>query len=322
MTRLLEIEDLAVSFRTDRGEVEALSGVSLGLDEGEVIGVVGESGCGKSLTALSVMGLVPNPPGRITAGRIMFRGRDLLTLGEAAMTRLRGSEIGMIFQEPMSALNPVFTVGEQVAEVLRVHEGLGRAAARERAAGLLARVGIPDPGRRLAQYPHELSGGLRQRVMIAAALACRPRLLIADEPTTALDVTIQAQILALLADLQREFGMATMLITHDLGVVAQVVKRVVVMYAGKVVEQGPVEEVFANPSHPYTAALMRSIPALAEGQARLPAIPGTVPAPGSWPAGCRFAPRCEHAMPECAAGVPPLLPVGPDHRAACIRHAA
>ncbi|TQF76931.1 ABC transporter ATP-binding protein, partial [Elioraea sp. Yellowstone] len=296
MTRLLEVEDLAVSFRTDRGEVEALSGVTLHLDAGEVIGVVGESGCGKSLTALSVMGLVPDPPGRITAGRIRFRGQDLLALGDAAMARLRGREIAMIFQEPMSALNPVFTVGEQVAEVLRVHEGLGRAAARERAALLLARVGVPDPGRRLAQYPHELSGGLRQRVMIAAALACRPKLLIADEPTTALDVTIQAQILALLADLQREFGMATMLITHDLGVVAQVVTRVVVMYAGKVVEEGPVEAVFERPSHPYTAALMRSIPALAEGRTRLPAIPGSVPAPGLWPPGCRFAPRCERAV--------------------------
>jgi oligopeptide/dipeptide ABC transporter ATP-binding protein len=321
MTRLLEVEDLAVSFRTDRGEVEALSGVSLGLDEGEVVGVVGESGCGKSLTALAIMGLVPSPPGRITRGRITFAGRDLLGLGEAAMTRIRGEQIAMIFQEPMSALNPVFTVGEQVAEVLRVHEGLGRAAARERAAQLLARVGIPDPGRRLGQYPHELSGGLRQRIMIAAALACRPKLLIADEPTTALDVTIQAQILALLADLQREFGMATMLITHDLGVVAQVVRRVVVMYAGKVVEEGPVGAVFERPSHPYTAALMRSIPALAEGASRLPAIPGTVPAPGSWPGGCRFAPRCVHAMPECEAGLPPLHPIAAGHRAACIRHA-
>jgi oligopeptide/dipeptide ABC transporter ATP-binding protein len=322
MTRLLQIEDLAVSFRTDRGEVEALSGVTLHLDEGEVIGVVGESGCGKSLTALSVMGLVPSPPGRIAAGRVLFRGQDLLALDDAAMTRLRGREIAMIFQEPMSALNPVFTVGEQVAEVLRVHEGLGRAAARERAVQMFARVGIPDPERRLAQYPHELSGGLRQRVMIAAALACRPRLLIADEPTTALDVTIQAQILALLADLQREFGMATMLITHDLGVVAQVVKRVVVMYAGKVVEEGPVEAVFERPSHPYTAALMHSIPALAEGQTRLPAIPGSVPAPGLWPPGCRFAPRCAYAVAACAGGVPPLFPVGPGHRAACIRHAA
>jgi oligopeptide/dipeptide ABC transporter ATP-binding protein len=322
VTRLLEVEDLAVSFRTDRGEVEALSGVSLGLDEGEVVGVVGESGCGKSLTALAIMGLVPTPPGRITRGRIAFAGRDLLGLDETAMTRIRGEQIAMIFQEPMSALNPVFTVGEQVAEVLRVHQGLGRAAARERAAGLLARVGIPDPGRRLGQYPHELSGGLRQRIMIAAALACRPKLLIADEPTTALDVTIQAQILALLADLQREFGMATMLITHDLGVVAQVVRRVVVMYAGKVVEEGPVEAVFERPSHPYTAALMRSIPALAEGVSRLPAIPGTVPAPGSWPPGCRFAPRCVHAMPACEAGVPPLHAVAPGHRAACIRHAA
>ncbi|WP_333671828.1 ABC transporter ATP-binding protein [Elioraea tepidiphila] len=322
MTRLIEIEDLAVSFRTDRGEVEALSGVSLHLDEGEVLGVVGESGCGKSLTALAIMGLVPSPPGRITRGRIAFAGRDLLGLDEAAMTRIRGEQIAMIFQEPMSALNPVFTVGEQVAEVLRVHEGLGRTAARERAAQLLARVGIPDPARRLGQYPHELSGGLRQRVMIAAALACRPKLLIADEPTTALDVTIQAQILALLADLQREFGMATMLITHDLGVVAQVVTRVVVMYAGKVVEEGPVEAVFERPSHPYTAALMRSIPALAEGVSRLPAIPGTVPAPGAWPRGCRFAPRCTHAVPECGAGVPPLYPVAPGHRAACIRHAA
>jgi oligopeptide/dipeptide ABC transporter ATP-binding protein len=315
MPPLLEIADLAVSFRTGQGEVEALSGVSLSVEAGESFGVVGESGSGKSLTALSVLGLVPDPPGRITRGTIRFNGQ---TLDPAAQARLRGRDIAMIFQEPMSALNPVFTVGEQVAEGLRVHEKLSRRAARNRAEDLLAHVGIPDPRRRLSQYPHELSGGMRQRVMIAAALACRPKLLIADEPTTALDVTIQAQILSLLAELQRETGMAVMLITHDLGVIAQVVRRVAVMYAGRVVETGPVAPVFAEPAHPYTRALLRSIPALNKDSLRLPAIPGSVPVPAAWPAGCRFHPRCERRQPDCSQALPPLRPAGAAHHAACL----
>jgi peptide/nickel transport system ATP-binding protein/oligopeptide transport system ATP-binding protein len=316
MSALLEIEDLAVAFRTERGEVEALSGVSFSVGAGESFGVVGESGSGKSLTALAVMGLVPDPPGRVSRGRVRFAGE---VLDAKAQARLRGREIAMIFQEPMSALNPVFTVGEQVAEGLRVHERLSHRAAWARAAELLGHVGIPDPARRLAQYPHELSGGMRQRVMIAAALACRPRLLIADEPTTALDVTIQAQILALLAALQRETGMAVLLITHDLGVIAQVVSRVAVMYAGRVVEAGPVVPVFEAPAHPYTRALLKSIPALNEEEARLPAIPGSVPVPSAWPAGCRFHPRCDLADAACTAAAPPLVPVAADHLAACVR---
>jgi len=313
---LLEIEELAVTFRTGRGEVEALSGVSLAVGEGESFGVVGESGSGKSLTALAVMGLVPDPPGRISRGTIRFAGE---TLDASAQARLRGREIAMIFQEPMSALNPVFTVGEQVAEGLRVHERLSHRAAAAKAAELLGHVGIPDPVRRLAQYPHELSGGMRQRVMIAAALACRPRLLIADEPTTALDVTIQAQILALLGTLQRETGMTVLLITHDLGVIAQVVTRVAVMYGGRVVETGPVVPVFEAPAHPYTRALLRSIPALNQEAARLPAIPGSVPVPAAWPAGCRFHPRCALADAACSAVLPPTIQVAPDHAAACLR---
>ncbi len=319
MPPLLEIDDLAVAFRTERGEVEALSGVSLSVNEGESFGVVGESGSGKSLTALAVLGLVPQPSGRIARGRVRFNGQEL---DQAAKARLRGRDIAMIFQEPMSALNPVFSVGEQVAEGLRVHEKLSRRAALDRAEQLLRRVGIPEPRRRLAQYPHELSGGMRQRVMIAAALACRPRLLIADEPTTALDVTIQAQILALLAELRRETGLAVLLITHDLGVIAQVVSRVAVMYAGRVVETGPVARVFEAPAHPYTEALLRSIPALNTEAARLPAIPGSVPVPSAWPAGCRFHPRCAHAEAACTLALPDLRAAGAGHNAACLRVAS
>jgi oligopeptide/dipeptide ABC transporter ATP-binding protein len=265
---------------------------------------------------LAVLGLVPQPAGRIARGRVCFNGQEL---DQATKARLRGRDIAMIFQEPMSALNPVFSVGEQVAEGLRVHEKLSRRAALDRAEQLLRRVGIPEPRRRLAQYPHELSGGMRQRVMIAAALACRPRLLIADEPTTALDVTIQAQILALLAELQRETGMAVLLITHDLGVIAQVVRRVAVMYAGRVVETGPVARVFEAPAHPYTEALLRSIPALNTEATRLPAIPGTVPVPSAWPAGCRFHPRCAQAEAACTLALPELRAAGAGHDAACLR---
>jgi oligopeptide/dipeptide ABC transporter ATP-binding protein len=283
-----------------------------------VLGVVGESGCGKSLTALSVLKLVPDPPGRIAGGRILLNGRDLVAADEKTMNRIRGKEIAMIFQEPMTALNPVFRIGEQIAETLRVHEGIGRAAAAARALDLLERVGIGNPRQRLSQYPHELSGGMRQRVMIAIALACRPRVLIADEPTTALDVTIQAQILRLLRDLQRELGMAVMLITHDLGVVAQVVDRVVVMYAGRIVEQGAVADVFERPSHPYTRLLLQSIPSLEQDQRRLQAIPGMVPSLADMPSGCRFHPRCPDVRPACREQVPAMVPVGPGHGAACI----
>ncbi len=315
---LLAIEDLRVVFGPPGREQVAVDGVSLSLAPGEVLGVVGESGCGKSLTALSVLKLVPNPPGRIAGGRILLRGRDLVGADERAMNRIRGKEIAMIFQEPMTALNPVFRIGDQIGETLRVHEGLGRAEAQARALELLERVGIGNARQRLGQFPHELSGGMRQRVMIAIALACRPRVLIADEPTTALDVTIQAQILRLLRDLQRELGMAVMLITHDLGVVAQVVNRVAVMYAGRVVEQGPVASVFERPSHPYTRLLLQSIPSLDQAQRRLQAIPGMVPSLADMPTGCRFHPRCPQARPACRERAPAMTPVAPDHAAACI----
>jgi oligopeptide/dipeptide ABC transporter ATP-binding protein len=315
---LLSVEDLRVAFGPPEREQVAVDGVGFALAPGEVIGIVGESGSGKSLTALSILKLVPNPPGRIAAGRIRFRGQDLLPLGERAMNAIRGRDIAMIFQEPMTALNPVFTIGEQIAETLRVHEGIDRAAARQRAQELLARVGISNPAQRLDQYPHELSGGMRQRVMIAMALACRPQVLIADEPTTALDVTIQAQILALLRDLQRELGMAVVLITHDLGVIAQVVDRVAVMYAGRIVEEGPVAAVFERPSHPYTRLLLESIPSLDHEQERLPSIPGMVPALSQLPSGCRFHPRCPLAKPACAERPPPAFTVEDGHRAACI----
>ncbi len=315
---LLAIENLRVVFGPRGREQVAVDDVTLTLAPGEVLGVVGESGCGKSLTALSVLKLVPDPPGRIAGGRILLRGRDLVGADERTMNRIRGKEIAMIFQEPMSALNPVFRIGEQIGETLRVHEGLGRAEAQARALELLERVGIGNARQRLGQYPHELSGGMRQRVMIAIALACRPRVLIADEPTTALDVTIQAQILRLLRDLQRELGMAVMLITHDLGVVAQVVNRVAVMYAGRVVEQGTVAAVFERPSHPYTRLLMRSIPSLDHAQRRLQAIPGMVPSLADMPAGCRFHPRCPQAQPACRERAPAMVPVAPGHDAACI----
>ncbi|MBK8738236.1 MAG: ABC transporter ATP-binding protein [Betaproteobacteria bacterium] len=315
---LLRVEDLRVVFGPPGREQVAVDGVSLTLGAGEVLGVVGESGCGKSLTALAILRLIPDPPGRIAGGRILFQGQDLAGAGQAAMNRIRGKEISMIFQEPMTALNPVFRVGEQIAETIREHEGLSRTAARERALHLLERVGIGNPKQRLDQYPHELSGGMRQRVMIAIALACRPQILIADEPTTALDVTIQAQILLLLRDLQRELGMAVILITHDLGVVAQVVDRVVVMYAGRIVEEGSAAAVFERPAHPYTRLLLQSIPSLDQEQDRLPTIPGMVPSLSNLPAGCRFHPRCPEARPACRERAPATFEVGPAHRAACI----
>ena len=297
---LLRVENLRVGFGRPGREQIAVDGVSFTLAPGEVLGIVGESGCGKSVTALSILGLIPDPPGRIVGGRILLRGQDLAGIDEKTMNRIRGKDISMIFQEPMTALNPVFRVGEQISETLRAHEGLSRSQARARALQLIEKVGISNPEQRLDQYPHELSGGMRQRVMIAMALACGPQLLIADEPTTALDVTIQAQILELLRDLQREMGMAVVLITHDLGVVAEVVDRVVVMYAGRIVEEGSVAAVFARPSHPYTRLLLESIPLLEGRQERLRTIPGMVPSLSNQPAGLPLP----STLPGCPAGVP------------------
>ena len=317
---LLEIRDLRTHFFSDEGVARAVDGVSLDLHEGRTLGLVGESGCGKSVTALSVMRLIPDPPGRIMGGRILFRGLDLLALDGEGLRNLRGNEISMIFQEPMTALNPVFTVGDQIEETVILHEGLDRAAARERAIRVLELVGIADPDRRVGEYPHQLSGGMRQRVMIAMAMACGPRLLIADEPTTALDVTIQAQILDLMRGLQERKRMAVLLITHDLAVVAENAHRVAVMYAGKIVENAPVEALFERPRHPYTVGLIRSLPGLAAPRERLLTIPGIVPSAFRFPDGCRFRTRCPRASELCAEREPRLIPLpGGDgeHTAAC-----
>jgi oligopeptide/dipeptide ABC transporter ATP-binding protein len=317
---LLSVRGLRTTFRTEEGEFAAIDDVSFDLAEGEVLGIVGESGSGKSVTALSLLRLIPSPPGRIAGGEVVFDGRDLLTLPERRMREIRGAAISMIFQEPMTSLNPVFTVGDQIVETIRYHERIGQQAAVRRALDLLDQVGIPSPAQRLGEYPHQLSGGMRQRVMIAIALSCNPRLLLADEPTTALDVTIQAQILELLRSLQERFGMAVILITHDLGVVAEFVDRVLVMYAGRVVEQAAVHPIFEQPLHPYTEGLLGSNPSLDDERERLQVIPGVVPSPFALPPGCRYAPRCPYARPACDAADPPLLPLQPDHQAACIRH--
>jgi peptide/nickel transport system ATP-binding protein len=318
---LLEIQGLKTHFQTDDGWLHAVDGVDLALDAGETLGVVGESGCGKSVTAMSVLKLLPMPPGRIVAGKILWQGRDLVSASDEEMRRVRMKEIAIVFQEPMTSLNPVYTVGDQIGEALRLHEGLSQKQATQRAVEMLRRVHIPTPERRVHDYPHQFSGGMRQRVMIAMALSCGPKLLIADEPTTALDVTIQAQILDLLSELKSEFGMAVMLITHAMGVVAEVAQRVVVMYAGKVVEQASVDELFAHPRHPYTQGLIRSIPRIdtaATNKPRLETIAGTVPkliAPGE---GCRFAPRCKHAVAAYTPATPPLRTVASGHQVACI----
>jgi peptide/nickel transport system ATP-binding protein len=320
-TSLLEIRGLRTHFATDEGMVHAVDGVDLAISRGETVCVVGESGCGKTVTALSVLKLIAMPPGRIVDGQILWQGRDIVPLHADEMNRIRAKEIGIIFQEPMTSLNPVFTVGEQIAEVIRLHEGLNRRAALDRAVEMLALVQIPNPKRRVHDYPHQFSGGMRQRVMIAMALSCHPQLLIADEPTTALDVTIQAQILDLLQDMKSRLGMSIMLITHAMGVVAEVAQRVVVMYAGKVVEEAAVERLFANPRHPYTQGLIRSIPRLdlaATKKIRLETIAGTVPRLINPPVGCRFAPRCRFATPECTLAQPPLRELEPGHRVACI----
>jgi len=316
MPPLLEIDGLCVSFMTDAGPMRVVEDLSFTLKTGETVGLVGESGCGKSVTAMAIMGLNPSPPSRVDAGRILFEGRDLLELG-SAMRDVRGDRIGMIFQEPMTSLNPTFTIGFQIAEVLRVHRGLSRSRARAVAAELLGMVGIGAPERRLGQYPHELSGGLRQRAMIAMAIACRPALLIADEPTTALDVTIQAQILDLIERLQREIGMSVLLITHDLGVVAEVCERVMVMYAGRIVERAGAATLYRRPRHPYTTGLLASSPRLGDKRAVLPTIPGMVPSPGQRGSGCYFAARCPRAVERCRGETPPLEGLEPDHDAAC-----
>ncbi len=318
---LLEIKGLKTHFKTDDGWLHAVDGVDMTVDAGETLCVVGESGCGKSVTAMSVMRLIAMPPGRFAGGQILWRGRDLLTLPDDDMRRIRMKEIAVVFQEPMTSLNPVYTIGQQIGEALRLHEGLSRRQALDRAITMLKRVHIPTPERRVHDYPHQFSGGMRQRAMIAMALSCGPKLLIADEPTTALDVTIQAQILDLLAELKDEFGMAVMLITHAMGVVAEVAQRVVVMYAGRVVEEATVDELFAHPRHPYTQGLIRSIPRIdtaASRKVRLETISGTVPKLISPPEGCRFAPRCKHATPACTAATPALREVAPGHRVACI----
>jgi len=311
---LLSIRDLRVEFETDAAAVAAVRGIDVSIAAGETVALVGESGSGKSVTAMSVMRLTE---GRIAAGSIQFQGRDLAHVPEAEMRSIRGGQIGMIFQEPMTSLNPVFSIGQQIEEVLRLHQQLSAPAARTQALELLQRVGISAPARRIAQYPHELSGGMKQRVMLAMAIACRPRLLIADEPTTALDVTIQAQIMELLRSLQREFGMAVLLITHDLGVVAHFAERVLVMYAGKIVEQGSVRDVFKRASHPYTQALLAALPDPQNPRKRLAAIPGRVPSPAMLPPGCAFCARCAHAFEPCPVRQPPLFAVGEGHHAAC-----
>ncbi len=314
---LLSVESLVTSFRTERAVIRAVDGISFSVKRGETIGLVGESGCGKSVTSLSILRLIQTPPGRIESGRIVFGGQDLLALGDDGMRGIRGNRISMIFQEPMTSLNPVFTVGDQIGEVFRIHQGLGRKAARAKAIEMLKLVRIPAPESRVDEYPHQLSGGMRQRVMIAMALACRPELLIADEPTTALDVTIQAQILDLMAKLQAELNMAILLITHDLGVVAEVCRYVIVMYAGRIAEEGPVSAIFREARHPYTAGLMRSIPRLGRKTEYLPTIEGTVPSLAALPKGCRFQTRCPHAFDRCRQEEPPLIAVGEGHRAAC-----
>jgi peptide/nickel transport system ATP-binding protein len=322
---LLDIQGLKTHFHTDDGWLHAVDGVDLTIDRGETVCVVGESGCGKSVTAKTVLKLIDMPPGKIVAGKVLWQGRDLVPLGPADMQKIRAKEIAIIFQEPMTSLNPVYTVGEQIAESVRLHEGLSKKDALDRAVQMLVRVRIPTPQRRINDYPHQFSGGMRQRVMIAIALACSPKLLIADEPTTALDVTIQAQILNLIAELKGELGMAVMLITHAMGVVAEVAQRVVVMYAGKVVEEASAEALFARPRHPYTQGLIRSIPRIdtaATHKVRLEAIPGTVPKliePGE---GCRFASRCRHVMPQCASTSPPLRELAGGHKVACFLEAA
>ena len=319
--RLLDVKNLKTYFFTDEGVVRAVDGVDLYINQGETLGVVGESGCGKSVTALSIMKLIPQPPGRIVDGEINYNSVNLVNLPASRMRKIRGKEISMVFQEPMTSLNPVFTCGEQIAEALRLHEGLGRREAMNKTVEMLKLVHIPNAERRVKEYPHQLSGGMRQRIMIAMALSCNPKLLIADEPTTALDVTIQAQILELLNELKSKLRMAVMLITHDMGVIAETAQRVVVMYAAKVAEEAPVAELFKEPLHPYTQGLLRSIPRIdlaATERRRLDTIPGTVPTlRGEIAPGCRFAPRCPFVKSVCTEKDPVLKEVKPGHKVSC-----
>ena len=321
MSHLLEVKNLQTQFPTRAGQVKAVNDVSFYIDEGELLGLVGELGCGKSITALSVMRLIA-PPGKVVGGEINFKGENLLKVNENRMREIRGDDISMIFQDPMTSLNPVYTVGEQIAEALRLHRNLDKKAAWNQAIEAMKEVSIPDPSRRVKDYPHQLSGGMRQRVMIAMALACDPELLIADEPTTALDVTIQAQILELLDELRTTRKLAVLLITHDLGVVAEVADRVCVMYTGKIVEESPVGEIFEKPKHPYTQGLLKSVPKLTAHDiakvSRLQTIDGTVPSPTNLPDGCHFAPRCEHTMNICVRGTIPLYELANDVKVRCV----
>ena len=316
---LLEVSHLSTSFFSDQGEIRAVEDVSFSVQPGQTVALVGESGCGKSVTALSIMQLV-DFPGKVVGGQVVFKGADLLTLPDKKIRRIRGNQIGMVFQEPMTSLNPVFTIGDQIGEVLDIHTNLTKREIRQEVIRLLEKVQIPAPDRRIDQYPHEMSGGMKQRVMIAMALACRPDLLIADEPTTALDVTIQAQILELLKELQREMGMAILLITHNLGVVAQFAQDVIVMYASRIVERASVPQLFAAPSHPYTRALLRSLPKPGARETRLESIPGTVPSPLMYCRGCHFSTRCPDVLARCPDEEPPLVEIEPGHESVCWLH--
>jgi oligopeptide/dipeptide ABC transporter ATP-binding protein len=315
MEPVLEVRDLVVEFGSEHGPLRAVDGVSFSVGRGEIVGLVGESGAGKTMTAEAILGLIRRPPGRVS-GEVRFRGRDLLALGEPALAKIRGKEIAMIFQNPGASLNPVFRVGDQLVEAMALHLGDGRGALRRRAEELLTRVGIPSAATRARDYPHQFSGGMAQRAMIGMGVACTPALLIADEPTTALDVTIQAQVLSLIRRLARELGMAVLLVSHDLGIISQMCDRVIVMYAGRVVEQAPIATVFRAPAHPYTRALIACLPGLEES-ARLGAIPGVMPGLAALPRGCRFHPRCTLAEPRCSVEAPALRPAGPDQTAAC-----
>jgi len=318
---LLEVANLKTSFFTDEGVAQSVDGVSFSVDRGEILGIIGESGCGKSVSALSVLQLIASPPGKILGGTILFEGEDLLKKNSSAMRKIRGNDIAMIFQEPMTSLNPVYTIGNQISENIISHQNLGRRAARKQAIAMLERVGIPSPEKRIDEYPHQLSGGMRQRAMIAMALSCHPKLLIADEPTTALDVTIQAQILEIIKKLRQESDMAVIMITHDLGVIAELADKVAVFYAGKVVETADVRSIFRDPQHPYTQALYNSIPKLADSRMqRLEVIPGAVPNPLNFPPGCRFHPRCKHAIDLCRQKEPQLEEVSGNHSVRCFIH--
>jgi oligopeptide/dipeptide ABC transporter ATP-binding protein len=321
MAPLLRVNDLRTSFFTSDGEVRAVDGVTFDIADGRTLGLVGESGCGKSVTALSIVKLLPKDTARIIGGEMQFNGRELATLPEEEMRSIRGNEISMIFQEPMTSLNPVITIGDQIAETVRLHQGASRSEARNRAIEMLGLVKIAEAQKRVGNYPHQFSGGQRQRVMIAMALACTPKLLIADEPTTALDVTIQAQILELIGELQQRLGMAVLLITHDLGVVAERADEVAVMYAGKIVESATPEIIFSRPKHPYTIGLLNSMPSRRGAKKRLEAIPGMVPSPLNWPTGCRFRDRCGYADARCAEGQPQVIEIEPHHRVACFKAA-